>query len=71
MKEKTFLDLLPTELRISLITEQVTMSFIKTHQNFEKPQKPERKGAERKGSFTFALFSANSRTAMYTIGNFF
>ena len=66
MKEKTFLDLLPTELRISLITEQVTMSFIKTHQNFEKPQKP-----ERKGSFTFALFSANSRTAMYTIGNFF
>ena len=61
---QTFLDLLLTELKISLITEQVIMSFIKTHQIFEKPQKPEGKGAQRKGRFTFASFSANPRTAM-------
>ena len=35
MKAQTLFDLLPTELEISLITEQVIMSFIKTHQNIE------------------------------------
>ena len=47
------------------------MTFIKTYQNFEKPQKPDGKGAERKGSFTFASFNAKPKTAMQTKGNFF
>ena len=35
MKAQTLFDLQPTELEISSMTEQVIMSFIKTHQNIE------------------------------------
>ena len=60
MKAQTLFDLLPTELEISLMTEQGIMSLIKTHQNIETSKTR----SKERVVCTFASSSADPRIAL-------